>query len=493
MIFAACSSLLLALTIPPLGWYPLGWFALAPFLYYIIKANGTRRVFFAGYLFGIIYLGVLFWGMNELAFFAPFWAHVGYAALLLYYGFYFALFALLASKLSRQSAWSPFFLAALWVLIEYLRSLGPFGTTLGVLGYTQTDFLVFAQSASAGGVYFLSFILVLFNATLAVNFKPEKRGGIKGVLAVVLILLAVFGYGYLRMGENHLALSGTKFSLRIVQPNISQVDKLSAAKSWEIIQRHETLTQASAEVKLDLAIWPETAVTEYLVIDRMPAATPYAEELSRFVAKQNIPLLTGAPYWDGEHAFNSAFILSNAGVITGRFDKARLVPFGEYLLFRNLLYPLVGKDGLFSQDFSFGSSEAVLLRSGSAVFATGICFESTYPDLIRERVNAGGNVVLVITNDAWFGASSVADQHLQIGRLRAIENDRYLIQCGNTGYSAFVDPRGRIISKSKLLEAQVLDGAVMLRETKTIYGRFGDWILWLSLLLFLGMGFLRRR
>jgi len=498
MILALLSALIMILAAPPLNWYLCGWIGLVPLIFYLSKGNSPRSDFLAGYAFGFVYLGYLFWGVTELSNFAGFWGFVGYLALVFYYAFFPALFALLIGQ-AHHKRYYILWVAAGWVLMEYLRSLGPFGATLGAVGYLESHFGYFIQIASVGGVYLLSFLLVLFNAWLAqfLNFKNSRRSG----FFILLILIFVFAYGFFRInfpinaipaGPVGVETNGTmtkdqnsEFTVMIVQPNINQHDKMDGSKSWEILRYIEKLTLTDKTASLEAIIWPETAISEYL----FGGSNSYYNELRVFINLLGTGFITGAPYWNGKEAYNSAFSFNNSGEVLSRFDKERLVPFGEYLLFRPIFLPLLGGDGLFSQDFSFGSSNPDLLKIGRAQAATAICFESVYPDLVRDRVNLGGDFILVITNDGWFGASNVAEQHLNIGMIRAVENGRYLVQCGNTGISGFINPNGKLIAKTGLGKAQTLIGQIALLSNRTIYGWVGDWIVWFCGLWILGSVF----
>jgi apolipoprotein N-acyltransferase len=472
MIWAILSGILMALALPPLNLDVMPWISLIPLFYVLQNRIEPKRAFGLGLLFGIVYLAVLFWGLNGLNEYAPYWATVGFVAVVFYYAFFYGLFFLLINQLKRGSY---FFLALAsgWVLMEFIRSLGPFGSTLGGLGYLEGN-LIALQSAGLGGVYFLSFLIVLFNAVSAQYLAKKLDQRVLAVVAALLLVLS--GYGIYKLSHPAIINDSNRFRVLIVQPNIAQSDKLDFNQGQEILRVHEILTLQNRAASLDAIIWPETAVTGYLL-----GRENYLEEIKTFIGLFNANFLTGAPYWDGKEAFNSAFSFNRNGTIVGRFDKEVLVPFGEYLLFRPLFYPLLNGEGLFSQDFSIGRNKPEPLKLGKAQAATAICFESVYPNLVRRRVNFGSDFILVITNDAWFGASSIPEHHVRISRLRAIENNRYLVQCANTGISAIIDPSGRIVKHTQLLSAEVIKGQIALTKERSVYSMLGDWIVWLSM------------
>jgi len=167
--------------------------------------------------------------------------------------------------------------------------------------------------------------------------------------------------------------------------------------------------------------------------------------------------LIGTPYdnqWG--KAYNSLIAFSPSGEVIGRYDKQRLVPFGEYLPARFLLYPLLKKTDFFSSDFNCGQSNAQLFDVKGIKIGAVICFESTFIEPLKDRVNRGAKLMLTVTNDAWFGSSSAAYEHLSCGVFRAIENRKYFIQTGNTGFSAVIDPYGRIQAMTGLNERRAL-------------------------------------
>ena len=153
--------------------------------------------------------------------------------------------------------------------------------------------------------------------------------------------------------------------------------------------------------------------------------------------------------------FVTITVFSPAGKAVSRYDKERPVPFGEYLPFRKILYPVLKGVGYYDSEFA-GNPETEVIKAKNLNIATAVCFESTFPDLIRKRVKKDSDFILVVTNDAWFGSSAALEQHLNAGILRAIENRRYLIQAGNTGISAVVDPFGRVLKKTKINQQEIL-------------------------------------
>jgi apolipoprotein N-acyltransferase len=241
---------------------------------------------------------------------------------------------------------------------------------------------------------------------------------------------------------------------------------------------YEQLTRQAALTKPAVIIWPETAAPIFLRGDRALLARLVA--LSREVGA---PLLVGSidrlPGPSGQF-LNSAFLLGDQG-ITAKYDKIRLVPFGEYVPLAWLL-GFVKQWAEFISDFAPGNRETVFPLPG-APFGTVICYEVISPGLFRGFVVGGASFMTNITNDAWFGRTSGPPQHLGMLPLRAVENRVAIARAANTGISAFVGQDGRVGPQLPLFERGILSARVPLRSRTTVYTRFGDWLVYLSLAL----------
>jgi apolipoprotein N-acyltransferase len=211
------------------------------------------------------------------------------------------------------------------------------------------------------------------------------------------------------------------------------------------------LTRQAAKERAAVIVWPETALFAYITKD--PLIYQRFRELARETRSW---LVVGTPhYGDDGKIYNSLIVIAPSGEVTSRYDKERLVPFGEYLPLRPLLLPLLGGTGYFSQDFDSQPRVEPLLVAGRKV-AAGICFESTFPDVMNKRVRPDSTYILVVTNDAWFNDSAAPYFHLNCGVFRAIESRRWLVQCGNSGISAFIDPFGRVVRRSGVNEKTIV-------------------------------------
>jgi apolipoprotein N-acyltransferase len=278
------------------------------------------------------------------------------------------------------------------------------------------------------------------------------------------------------------------------QGNIPQDQKWQPAFQRETIDTYLRLSQEIfAAKKPQLIVWPETALPFY----------PYEHPLflrlhSELTRPYQTYLLTGAPHREKTSAAgplnyaNSAFLLSPDGRITGRYDKQHLVPFGEYIPLRGILgfaSPLVETLG----DFAPGQTSTPLSCQNSRIGVL-ICFESIFPEISRKQAEAGANLLVTLTNDAWFGRSSAPMQHLAMGVFRAVETRKTLVRAANTGISAFIDPMGRIEGASPLFTEYARSQPVALVNGLTCFVRWGYLFPWFCLLLTLaGAGVSRRK
>jgi apolipoprotein N-acyltransferase len=258
----------------------------------------------------------------------------------------------------------------------------------------------------------------------------------------------------------------------------------------EISERYLAMTREALASGATFVLWPETATPYLFERDIMRGG-----DVRRLAREGHATLLVGSdqvesirPTSAGEKPrslyYNAAFLVKPDGSVGAVYRKMHLVPFGEYVPLKRLLF-FVGPIVESVSDFTPGA-EPVLLQVGSHTASTAICYEVIYGDLIRESVRLGSELLTTITNDAWYGRSSAAYQHWDQASMRAIENGRYLARAANTGISGFVDPYGRVLDKSGLFEQKMLVHDLRFLTGRTIYSRIGDLVAWLSLALVTG-------
>jgi apolipoprotein N-acyltransferase len=258
----------------------------------------------------------------------------------------------------------------------------------------------------------------------------------------------------------------------LVQGNVDQGEKWDPARAASIFQNHVSMTRQAIGRGAQLVLWPESS-TPFRFEER--AGHGETEQLRSLARQARVPILIGSDEAEAGSPtkyYNSAFLLRDDGSTAGVYRKMHLVPWGEYVPFKRLLFfvaPLVEA----VSDFSPGQTP-VLLPVGGRFISTAICYEIVYPSLIRQFVIGGSELLTTITNDAWFGTTSAPYQHFAQASMRAVEAGRYLVRAANTGISGIVDPYGRVLERTAINEPAVVVGEVRYLRVMTLYARVGD-------------------
>ena len=480
LFWAAVSGALLALAFPRPDLFPCAWFGLIPLLLVM-----ERRPLAAGFAAGLVFFAlVLYWlniVMTTYGGMQPVFSLLAYCLLVTYLACYWALAAWLCVRL-KVALRLPYLLTLplLWVTLEYLRGLLLTGFPWALLGYSQQNFSWAIQSADVTGVYGISFLLIAVNCALAWIIAAPRLGWSRlGLLGVLLLTISHLGYGAWRSSQP-LEQRRDQLQVALIQGNIDQARKWDPANRQASIARYLDLSRRATNDKIDLTIWPEAATPFYFQED-----TALARRVRRLPQESGSALLLGSPAYEQDQAgtaryFNSAYLLSAEGQLQGRSDKVHLVPFGEYVPLSNLL-SFIDKLVVGLGDFSSGQIRPLALDGHQ--FGVLICYEAIFPELARAAVRSGSDLLVNLTNDAWFGRSSAPYQHLAMTRFRAIENRIWLARAANTGISALISPAGRVLQSSPLFQPFYLSGSVGLGAAPSFYTRFGDLFAWSCLTL----------
>ncbi|MDD4909251.1 MAG: apolipoprotein N-acyltransferase [Candidatus Omnitrophica bacterium] len=460
-ILSILSGVMLVLAFPDHDLWLLSWLAFIP-LFAAIEGGNARERFLRAYITGIIFFsGTIYWLTNVTI--------LGTALLILYLSLYFGLFGIIFNKGSR--GFQLFILPAAWVVLEYIRSHLFSGFGWALLGYSQYLNLPAIQIADVTGAWGVSFIIMMFNAAL---WQAVSRRCLKAPAAPLLIILCVLFYGFFKLDQ---PLEGRSVRAALIQGNIPQSLKWQPGQEEYIFNRYFTLSLHSCDDKPDIIIWPESAVVNYLDLDAPLRGQNFFREIAALTREMGVPILFGAVSRGKEGFFNSALFLQG-GELKGQYNKIHLVPFGEYIPLRKYLPFLETVVPI--GDFSSGSEPVVFTSAEGAGFSVLICFEDTLPALSRGFVNRGAEFLVNITNDAWFGKSGAPYQHLQASVFRAVENRRPLARAANTGVSAFIDQRGRIVDtvnkagKEIFVEGFKVKDIILSSGQKSVYTRVGD-------------------
>lgn len=469
------SAVALVLAFPKVNMWLLAFGALIPFMA-ALDGKTLKQSIYLGFLTGFIFFScTLYWFIYVTSF--------GAFLLICYLSVYFILFAVgYYISVPLKSMEKIFVLPCLWVLAEYARAHFFSGFDWASLGHSQFQNVHLIQIADWAGVYGVSFIVFMCNTAAKealFSIKPLARQEKACIISVVAALLTgVLGYGQFRINEeNRIAGnigSKGKLSAALIQANIEQEKKWDK-KFWpEIMEHYVDLSRQAALMEPDIIIWPETAFPGFLWKD-----IAYYARLRKFVEESNIPLLFGSIITLQDNYFNSSVLLSSSGEVLNHYHKIHLVPFGEFVPLRSKFPTLAGFIPI--EDFKAGNDLILFsIPPSGHYFSTLICFEDTVAGLARRFVLEGSQLLVNITNDAWFKDTKAPFLHLQSSIFRSVENRRYLIRAANTGVSAVVNPLGEIVDyvADQAGKLTYIEGVskmeAQFRNQITFYTQFGN-------------------
>ncbi len=513
------SAVLQVLIFPLPNLYCLSWIAVAPLIVAILRCRApeTPRLqlqlddqvrllpgtpwqgFVLGYLCGILWFaGTCYWIFDTMHRYGGLPIPAAMLALVLfcmYVGLYHGMFGLLLALVAGSSEVAGSTLSVrralvaapfLWVAVELARTrITAFPWEL--LGYSQTANFALTRIATLTGVYGLSFEILLVNSVFAAAFLAS-RGPRKRLLAAACVAAVILQAGQwlapppvtadrtaLLVQPNIPILEGARWTKDYFQETLRDLTKVSLHPPGEKAGEH-----------FDFIVWPESPSPFYT---NDPLFQGAVSELARrsgtwvvagSIGINNLTQTAGG----SEGIFNSAALVSPQGAWMGRYDKVHLVPFGEYLPFPQL-FAFAG--GLTKEvgEFQRGTSHAGLDAGGQRL-GTFICYESIFPDEVRQGPLQGAQVLVNISNDGWYGDSGAWKQHLQQTEMRAIENDRWLLSATNTGKTASIDPFGRIAASTDRKIRTALVAPYALVSGTTFYTRHGDWFAYLCAIISAG-------
>ena len=456
-LLSLLTAALLLLALPKFDVRWLAPFALTPLLVALARTPDGWQRFVYGWAAGIFFWFFLCtWIQFVLEFHGGMGRWGGWGSFLLFAilkGLHLGVFSGLAGPLMRRAYALPA-VAALWVGLE--RTHGTFGFAWLDLGNAGIDMSLPLRLAPWIGVYGVSFVFALTAAALACVLLRYPR--------IRLIPLAVLGVLYLFPAIPQ-TLPAAENAL-VVQPNIDPDLDWTGALQEQTERRLDLLSNA---LPAPLVIWPELPAPLYYFDD--PAFRRQAEQ----TASRHGYFLFGTVAYTGQHQpMNTALLLGPAGSQAGRYDKIDLVPFGEFV---PPFFSFVNRITHEAGDFVPGTNLSVL-PAGNRRLGVFICYESAFPDLVRQFARRGANVLVNLSNDAYFGHTEAREQHLLIARMRAVENRRFLIRSTNDGITAVIDPAGRITRRFPLYEQVASPVKYGLIDATTFYSRHGDWFAW---------------
>jgi apolipoprotein N-acyltransferase len=463
----AVSAAALNLAFSPFPLRFLALVALVPLLW-ITDTESPGRAFRYGLFFGAVFFAAHLWWLYTLV--VPvehvtrILLDVGVTLLFAYLGLYVALFALAARYLGLL--WSPF----IWTALEWIRSQSDAGFPWGLLGTSLTTYTPMIQGASTVGVYGISALVVLINLLVYKSIRKGRRA-----LFVPLLVASIavpFVSGLIRMKH-----ATPWFQVGVIQPNVSPVDKGARTSREEIWRGMLELSRDAAASGAQVLLYPETAT----LVD-ITREGSFRDALRALADSANVAIVTGTPLY-GDYGYANATTVFEPNRPLGQFyAKVRLAPFSEHFPFVDRV-PVLRR--LMTGDMGDCTPGRTLkvFEVGEIRYSTPICYEGIFPEQIRRFVASGAQVIMVVTNDGWFGRTPGPYQHCELMIMRAVENGVPLIRAANNGVSLVADPYGRILKNSALFVGTQFVQEVPRPLSPTIYTRTGDLFSFFSLAL----------
>ncbi|HET7184831.1 MAG TPA: apolipoprotein N-acyltransferase [Terriglobales bacterium] len=497
-ILAVASGVLQSLIYPLPALSFLAWLALAPVFVAIVRGQkvagedfapvSARQGFLLGYVGGVIWsFGTTYWIYHVMHSYGGLDGPTSLGVLILFclalgvmWGVFGLLLAILAKGLLRQKALllAPF----LWVPLEIVRGF-PFDFPWDPLGTVVVNNIPLTRIATATGVYGLSFEIVLVNTAFAAAFLVDAKRRRMVLLATICVA------GLLQAGElvqparlpadrtarlvqaNIPILNGEQWTSQYFQSTLRELNELSVPRPGEL---------GPTELSPDLIVWPESPAPFFINNPEFRAAvSEVARRTHATLVVGSLGLPNGTQ--SASQLYNSAAVIAPSGDWIARYDKIHLVPFGEYVPFKRLL-SFAGKLTREVGDFIPGTSRQPLAL-GDYRMGVFICYEAVYPAEIREFAKNGAQVFVNISDDAWFGQTGAPVQHLNQARMRAIENNRWLVRATDTGITVAIDPYGRVVAQAARNVRTSIDVPYSVVRGTTFYTRHGNWFVWLCAII----------
>lgn len=484
-------GVLLGLSAPGIGLWPLAWFGLAPLIVLVLSCRRKHQAVLAAFVFGLAYnciymnwylglapldwLGFNNWQSNLMAMAALFITSIHQALIIAIFAFLCRLLPLKsqlfiqwkANKLRLPAQWT---VPLLWILI--VNKLGNAHWLTGVpwsmLEYSQYKQLPVIQVASLIGGLGVGYLIVLVNVTLAIIFAaftnfpwsknmsaPHRRSALSQGLATAVVLFVVLGYGFWQLSKKQ---ADTSVALSVLQPNVN-IDMQKSEHRYSVSDLLNVQEKMLAQCPSEVCVWSESSIPA-----RLPESPQIKQWLSKLAKKDNLDLIVGSIDRDSEgKVYNAVFaVRADGSHIEKAYRKRYLVPFGEYTpelvhYMPDWVKRLTNTPA--GEGYASGS-EAVSLNLSWGKVAPLICFETISPELAAQSVREGGQLLVNLSDLAWFHQSIIGEQMIACAVFRAIENQRFFVFAANTGPSAIITPSGAISSKSKQGVKTVLTGKV---------------------------------
>ena len=466
-----------SLAFPPAAAWPLAFLAPAFLLVALRDATSTQG-FLLGLAYGLTCFGItLSWIML--------FGSLAWGALTLLTALSIALFGAAFPLVRRpgRPVLTALGVAAAWTAIDWLRGLWPLGGfTWGSLGVSQVPNTITVRIAVIAGVFGVTFVVAFAAALLAEAATREgslwRRArwvGIAAAAALAPILIPFAG------------ATGRPIDVAAMQVDFAEAVRHGSREEGDIAvtRLNLDLHRRSKDAPPDLAVWGESALD--------PGSLRILEEVRATIAEVGVPVLSGATSRDIRSAggadpslFNQAVVFDGGGAVVDVYRKTHLVPYGEYIPWKAVVGWIPALEQI-AYELTPGERVHTLKAPGLPRFAAPICFENSFPGLDRELVRQGAQFLIVLTNNAAYDETAASGQHLQMSRIRAIEDGRWVVHAAVSGISAFIDPSGRTYQRTGLFEPATIRRTIRASTERTLYVRWGDWLPVASLALAVGL------
>ncbi len=496
-IFAAIAGSLLTFSYSPFNIWPISILSLAIIFYCCYQENWRNSAKY-GFIFGLTWFGAgISWVHVPISEFGGLPLPVSLLLMLLLSG-YLALYPALAFAITSRFRTSDLqglaLFLPLYAVIEYIRATFLTGFPWLSLGYTLTDSPL-AKLAPVIGEFGLALTVIILAYGLMLICKNSSKLLLIASSIVLLILYFFSGQLHTLHYNNH------EIKLALVQGNIEQNLKWDPTKFWPTMLKYQDLTRKNWDV--DLVIWPEAAIPELEVL-----ANEYLTNLDSAAAFNNTALITGIVDYqrDTKAAYNNLIVLGKKNtddtlghyryLHKNRYRKHHLVPIGEFVPFEGILRPLAPLFDLPMSSFNQGDRIQKNLTANGINILPAICYEIVFADQVRDNYQANSDILLTVSNDAWFGDSHGPDQHMQIARMRSLELGRPLVRVTNNGITGVFDPITQSEQTLEQFETGVLKTRIKKISGETFYAKYGKtpiWCLLTLLFIFSGIRFFQNK
>jgi len=458
------SAILMAFSQQPWGFGFLAWFSLVPFLFFLENENKIKSIIGHSFLWSFLYHLIFFYWLSEnVGLDSQIHRHLILLIVIIVLSvnilFIYISYHYLKTHIKRFQ--SIYILPFLITSVEYLRSLGFYGSAWNSLSYSQVDYLVISQNIEYTGIFGLTFWIVLINVSI---YQLINNFDKKNILLLVSFFMIPWLSGFIiKYSYND---DFDSLNIKVIQPNISLFEK--RVNIMNSIDTMISLSNKTNNDSISLIIWPESSISTRF-IKNSDYNRNFSKSMNNFLNSNNFSLVVGLDLNDKNKNYNAAILLESDSVINV-YHKQRLVPHVEHT---PKIFNKIGLNIIPMTNFDIGE-KLTLFNVNGINFASMICIESVFPNPTRDLVKNGAEFIVYIVNDAWYPGNPQLEQHAKRCIYRSIEHRKTVVRCANTGITMIVDPYGNITKKLEFNKAGVIENEILISSKKTFYTKNGD-------------------